>query len=118
MIGRFFYHIVSGILGLFLSIKYIQGIDYEGTLLTFLIAGFLLGIINFFIKPILKIITLPIRVITFGLFSLIINIGLVFSIVGFLFAREFSISGIKPLIFTTLIIWLFNFLFGIHKSKI
>ncbi|MGB9682353.1 MAG: phage holin family protein [bacterium] len=38
-----------------------------------LLAGLILGILNLIIKPILQIITLPINIITLGLFTLIIN---------------------------------------------
>lgn len=42
-----------------------------------LIAALVLGIINSFIKPVLIILTLPINVLTLGLFTLVINAGLV-----------------------------------------
>ncbi len=38
-----------------------------------LILALVLGIINAFIKPVLKALTLPLNVVTFGIFSLILN---------------------------------------------
>ncbi|MDD4151290.1 MAG: phage holin family protein [Candidatus Gracilibacteria bacterium] len=49
------------------------GIIVEGGWKTYLIGGIILGILNFTIKPILKIISLPFYLLTFGLFGLIIN---------------------------------------------
>lgn len=45
-------------------------VDYE---LSILILGFVLLLVNMIIKPLLLIITLPFSIITFGLFSLVVN---------------------------------------------
>ncbi|MBZ1345355.1 MAG: phage holin family protein, partial [Candidatus Nealsonbacteria bacterium] len=75
-----------------------------------LLAGLVLGLINFFIKPILKLITLPLRILTLGLFGLIINMAIIWMI-DVLFP-ELIIQGIIPLFWTTLIVWTINFLLG------
>ncbi|MBI2626500.1 MAG: phage holin family protein [Candidatus Nealsonbacteria bacterium] len=95
--------IVSGTLGLWLADYFISGVEFTGSWQTLLLAGLTLGLINFFIKPILKLITLPIRLLTLGLFGLIINILLVW-IIDIVFI-ELIIDGIIPLLWTTLIIW-------------
>jgi putative membrane protein len=65
-----------------------------------LIAALLLGIVNAFIKPILLFLTLPINILTLGLFTLVINALLVllvaalvpgFRVDGFWWAIAFSI---------------------------
>lgn len=65
-----------------------------------LVAALVLGIINAFIKPILLILTLPITLITLGLFTIVINAFLImltdalvpgFSVSGFLWAVVLSI---------------------------
>ena len=40
------------------------------------IAGLLLGLINLLIKPIVKILSIPINILTLGLFNIIINAGM------------------------------------------
>jgi putative membrane protein len=47
------------------------GISDELTV--FLTAGFILSLMNIFIKPLVSIISLPITIVTLGLFTLIIN---------------------------------------------
>ncbi|BCX14899.1 MAG: membrane protein [Patescibacteria group bacterium] len=42
------------------------------------VAAIVIGIVNTFIRPVLQIITLPISIVTFGLFSLLINVGLLY----------------------------------------
>jgi len=69
----------------------------------FLLLGITLGLINFYVKPILNVLTLPLRIITLGLFGFIINMAMVFG-VDYLF-REFSAPLWQPLFWTTLIVW-------------
>ena len=78
-----------------------------------ILVGTILGLINFFIKPILDKITLPLKILTLGLFSLILNM-LIIWFLDILFL-EFEISGLIPLFWTTIIIWLISFLLGLKK---
>ena len=50
------------------------GVD---TFVTALIVAVVLGLINSFLKPILIILTLPVNILTLGLFTLVINAALV-----------------------------------------
>ena len=117
MLGKLLFHIISGILGLFLASKYISGVEFTGNYKTLLIVGASLGMANFFIRPFLKTVTLPLRIITFGLFSLVINMFLVWLVADVIFFREFEIKGIVPLFWTTIIIWALNFFFGLYNSE-
>lgn len=56
-----------------------------------LVAAFLLGIVNSIIKPILVLLTLPITVLTLGLFLLVIN-GLMLWLVSAL-VKGFYVNG-------------------------
>lgn len=57
-----------------------------------LIAAAVIGLINTFIKPILVVLTLPVTVVTLGLFLLVIN-GLLFYLAGYLLSG-FNVSSI------------------------
>ena len=98
-----FIKIAAGILGLWLASSFVPGVEFTGAWKILLFAGFLLGLMNFFIKPILKSITLPLRIITLGLFGLIINMAMVWLVD--IFFTELTIVGVLPLLWTTLIIW-------------
>ncbi len=78
--------------------NYLKGIYVDGYTTAILVA-FVLGFLNAVIKPILKIISLPITIITLGLFSLVINVAIVYFAAGII--DGFSISGfITPLLFS------------------
>lgn len=59
-------------LAVFVASYFVNGVFVTGVVPA-LIAGALLSILHFIIKPVLQIITLPINLITFGLFALILN---------------------------------------------
>jgi putative membrane protein len=115
-IGKLLFHIISGILGLFLAARFIPGVEFYGTFLMLVIVGLVIGLINFYIKPFLKVISFPIRILTLGIFSLIIDMALIW-FVEIIFPRELEITGLMPLFYTTLIIWALNFFFGTYRTK-
>jgi len=63
-------------LGLWIATFFIAGLRFDkpGTII---IAGIVLGLVNAFLRPVLVILTLPITVITLGLFLLVINAAMV-----------------------------------------
>jgi putative membrane protein len=77
----------------------LPGVSISGVLPA-LIAAVVLGAINAFIRPILFVLTLPINILTLGLFTLVLNALLVmlasalvpgFSVAGFIWAFLFSL---------------------------
>jgi len=78
MIKRFLLHIIANSAALYIVMQLLGG-DFviTGGVKGFLIAGIIFGILNGFAKPILKIIALPFVFITAGLFTLVINMFLV-----------------------------------------
>jgi len=109
LIERLIVQIVIANLGLWAAVRLpVSGVEFTGSLQQLFLAGSILGLINFFIKPALKAVTLPIRILTFGLFSLAINMGMVWTI-DIMFP-ELVINGLAPLFWTTVVIWLFSLL--------
>lgn len=76
-----------------------------------LLAGIVLGLFNFFLKPLIKLITFPLRLITFGLFGLVINMAIIW-LVDVIFTPELTIKGLWPLFWTALLVWGTNLIFA------
>jgi putative membrane protein len=72
----------------------------------YIIGAAVLGIANTVIKPILTLITLPLIILTLGLFLLVINIAMV--ALAEWIAPDFSIDGFWTYVGTVVIIWLVN----------
>lgn len=107
MFWNLFLQIISGILGIWLAAKIVPQVQFIGSFLNLVTAGAILGLLNFFVRPILKSVALPLRIITFNLFNLIINMFIIW-LVDIIFL-ELIIKGLVPLFFTTIIIWVISF---------
>jgi putative membrane protein len=104
---KLFVQIVGGILGIYLAQRFVPNVIFTGTWQTLILIGVILGLLNYFIKPILKILTLPLRIITLGLFGLIINMIMV--VAADILFKELKITGIIPIFWTSIIVWGISF---------
>ena len=95
---RIFFHWFISALAIGIASYLVPGVTI--TPMGALIAAVVLGALNMFIRPILIILTLPINILTLGLFSLVINALLVllastvvpgFAVVGFWTALLFAL---------------------------
>lgn len=62
---------------LYVAVLLVPNLDFDftpdGAWLKFLVVAFIFGLVNTFVRPILQIFTLPITLMTLGLFLLVIN---------------------------------------------
>lgn len=63
---------VNGI-ALFILPQLVNSFQITGGIFMFALAGFVFSLLSFIVRPILKLLTLPLNFITFGLFSFVIN---------------------------------------------
>jgi putative membrane protein len=63
-------------LGLWLATAWVHGVSIDRPS-TLLLAGILLGVVNSIVRPIAILLTLPVTILTLGLFILVINAGMV-----------------------------------------
>ncbi|MBP9802479.1 phage holin family protein [Patescibacteria group bacterium] len=73
-----------------------------------LITAIVLGLVNAIIRPVLILLTLPINILTLGLFTLVINGLLILFVASFI--DGFSVSGLLPAILLSLVLWLCSWL--------
>ena len=87
------FHVVGTAVALILISRFIPGIVVGG-LYTAVIVAIVWGLIGLTVKPILGLLTLPINVLTFGLFSFVLNALLFWGIASFI--PGFSVDGFVP----------------------
>lgn len=81
------------VLALLLVSRYVPGIHVEN-FYTALIVAVVLGFVNLIVRPVLLILTLPVNLITFGLFTFVLNAGLFWFVATFV--EGFSVAGFVP----------------------
>jgi putative membrane protein len=99
--------VVLNALALWLAANLIPGISYTGGLVWLLLAGLVLGLLNLLVKPILTFFSLPLIVLSLGLFYLVIN-GLVLYLAAILLPHHLHVAGCGTAILGGLVIGVFN----------
>ena len=88
-------------LGLFIASQLLSGVNIDGWG-TFILAALLLGVANAIIRPLLFVLTLPITIITLGLFLFVLNAAM-FGLVAALL-DSFSVAGFWSAVFGAIIL--------------
>lgn len=91
------------------------GLQLTATWEIFAVLGIVLGLINYFLKPILEILTLPLRIVTLGLFTIVIDMGILWFLDKMF--DELYIPLFLPLLYTALIIWALNLILQFFLIK-
>lgn len=55
-----------------------QGTDAAGVVLAYLFIGLIFGLVNAFVRPIVSFLSLPITILTLGLFTIVINAAMLY----------------------------------------
>jgi len=93
MLARFIVRAIFAALGLWVASAIVPGVRVDDTG-TLIVAAVLLGVVNAFVRPVVFVLTLPLTIVTLGLFLLVVNaamIGLVAMLLG-----NFHVDGLIP----------------------
>lgn len=96
--------IISGLL-VFAAAYIVPGVTVA-SYVTALVVALVLGLLNAFVKPILLLLTLPINFLTLGLFTVVVNVIILF--IASAIVPGFSIDGLIPALMFGLVLALFN----------
>jgi putative membrane protein len=88
-------------LGLYLASALLPGVAITGTG-SLILAAFLLGLVNGFIRPIAFVLTLPLTIVTLGLFIFVLNAAM-FGLVAALLDK-FIVAGFWSAVFGAIIV--------------
>jgi putative membrane protein len=83
---------------LWVATRVVSGVSFDGGALPFLGVALVFGVVNAIIRPVLKILTFPLILVTLGLFALVVN-GLMLWLTSSLSATlglGFHVSGFWP----------------------
>ena len=92
----------------------VPGFSVSDGWLTYLLAGLVLGVLNFFIKPLLKILTAPLIIFTLGLFLVVVNMAVVWILDKLM--DSIYIADFWTLFIATIALSIVNFLFNMFRK--
>ena len=93
--------------GLWVATQWVPGVHVD-TVTTLLIAAVLLGVVNAIVKPILFILTLPVTILTLGLFLFVLNAAMVALVAWML--PGFHVNGFMAALLTAIVVWIVSWI--------
>ena len=103
---RAFIKWVMNTIAIILAIKFVPGIVYSGAWWGILLVSMIFGLVNTVIRPLVKLFTFPLLILTLGLFTFIIN-ALMLSLTSWLSESlhiGFRVEGFKAAFWGSLVI--------------
>jgi len=110
LIARFLGTVFAVLLAAYL----VPGFQVDG-FYTAAVVAIVLGLLNITLKPILLLLTLPLTLITIGLFSFVINAGLI--LLASTFVKGFSVEGFLPALLGGALISVVGWVFHVLTKK-
>jgi putative membrane protein len=90
-------------LGLWLASQWVSGVRIHGVG-TLALAALLLGVVNAVVRPVAFLLTLPLTLVTLGLFLLVLNAAMVALVAAML--PGFHLGSFRAALLTWIIVWL------------
>ena len=102
---KFILRWIINAVAIFLAIKFVPGI-HLGSLFSIIWLALIFGLANAFLRPLLKLLTCPLIVLTLGLFTLLINAFLFWLTgqIGQMFGIALTFDGFWPIFLGALVI--------------
>jgi putative membrane protein len=114
---KFILRIIANGLGVFAAVYFLpQYISFTGSWIDYLVVGAILAIANMIVRPILKIVSAPLILITLGFFLVVINMIILFGVDYFV--EQANINGFIGYFWISIILAIINaIIVGATKKK-
>lgn len=99
---------------LWCAARFIDGISYAGRWPGLVALALVFGIVNTFIRPVLRFLSFPITIVTLGLFTLVIN-ALMLMLTAWIAARldiAFTVRGFVPALLGAIVVSVLSMILG------
>lgn len=107
------YHCIAGFIAILIASYVVHGVTV--TVVSALVLAVLLGVINMFFKPIIRLLTLPLNILTFGLFSFVVNAGIIM-LLGMV-VPDFVVANFWSALLFSILVSLVTAFFGAFLKK-
>jgi putative membrane protein len=107
---HFLVRLLINTLALWITTKVISGITHTGPAASLFLVALIFGVLNAFVRPLLKVLTFPLLILTLGLFTLVLNsvMLLLTSAVSGALDLGFHVRGFWPAFWGALVISITN----------
>ncbi|MEA1936981.1 MAG: phage holin family protein [Patescibacteria group bacterium] len=116
MLAKLIIQILTNAVAIYVAAEVVSGFTLmDDSFMTLVMAGFILGMINFFVRPILKLISAPLILFTLGLFTIVINVAMLLLLDYFM--ADLEINGFWAAFWAMIVISAVNIFIGAFSKK-
>ena len=119
MIRRLLYSWIVNVAAIWVASIFVDGVDYSEDYWVLIVTGLVFGLVNFLVKPIAKLLALPLIVITLGLILFFINLLMLYitSWVVSGFEIDSFMSGVWATIIIAAVNWVLTSIFDVDERR-
>ena len=113
------FRLLTNAAALWVATRLVSGITYSGNWLGLFLLALLFGVINISVRPVVKLLALPLLVLTLGLFTLVIN-GLMLwltSSISQALGLGFHVAGFRPAFWGALVVSIVSMLLSCYVNR-
>jgi len=103
---RILLSIVSNAVALYATALVVPGISFQGNVVMLLVAGAIFGLFNLIVRPVAMLLSLPLLIVTLGLFYFVLN-GILLWVASF-FLPGYNVAGVVAGILGSLVFAIVN----------
>jgi len=107
---RIILHLIIAALAVYIASYLLPGVTVDSYWIAIIVA-LVLGILNAFLKPVLNLLTLPINILTLGLFSIVINAIIIILVDNIV--PGFAVNGFWNAVLFSIVLWIINSFFSL-----
>ncbi len=115
---HFFLRLLINAVALWVAIQIVPGVAYNGSLWSLLVVALVFGVLNASVRPLLKLFTFPLLILTLGLFTFVINAFMLMltSWASNLLNLGFHVAGFGSAFLGALVVTFVSFLLSIFVN--
>lgn len=113
---QFLISLLINAVALWVAARFVSGIQLPGSITHLLLVALVFGLVNAIIKPVLKLLSFPIQILTLGLFTLVINALMLLLTASLAKGWGFAVDGFGPAFWGALIISVVSALLGLFTA--
>ena len=116
---RFLVRLLVNAAALWVATRLVSGVTYAGGWVPFLGVALVFGVVNAFIRPVAKVLTFPLIIVTLGIFALVVNglMLLLTSKVAGALGLGFHVSGFRAAFLGALVVSIVSTVLSIFVSE-
>ena len=103
---KFFIRWAINTIALYAAVMIVPGVELGGDWTSLIWVALIFGLLNALLRPLLALLTCPLILLTLGLFTILINTGMLLltSSIGQSFGLDFTVDGFVPALLGSLVI--------------